>query len=138
MGALGPRPFLVYAPVQTDRTGDSVQELQKELTLLNIKKRVSEAEMSRVIAGLTRELPGRFETSNAVLGSMTAASRYGRPLDYAASLTRRYEMLELANVHRAAALVKPESFVWLIVGDVSQILPQLEALGLGPVEIKDF
>ena len=138
MGALGPRPFLVYAPVQTDRTGDSVQELQKELSLLNSKKRVSEAEMSRVIAGLTRELPGRFETSNAVLGSMTAASRYGRPLDYAASLTRRYEMLELANVHRAAALVKPESFVWLIVGDVSQILPQLEALGLGPVEIKDF
>ena len=38
MGALGPRPFLVYAPVQTDRTGDSVQELQKELDVAQQQK----------------------------------------------------------------------------------------------------
>src|SRR5690606_15243662 len=68
--AMGDRPFLVYAPVQIDRTGDSIAELIRELEAIKTTMPVTQDEMQRVIAGLTRELPGRFETSAAVLGSL--------------------------------------------------------------------
>ncbi|HLF11978.1 MAG TPA: pitrilysin family protein [Gammaproteobacteria bacterium] len=135
-GARGPRPMLVYAPVQTDRTGDSVAELIRELTTIKTSRPIAPNEMSRVIAGSTRELPGQFETAGAVLGSLITSARYGRPLDYAATLTERYEALSLSDLQSAASdLVQPASLIWVIVGDLSQIRSQVEALNIAPVEI---
>src|SRR5690606_18420690 len=73
--AVGDRPFLVYAPVQIDRTGDSIAELLKELRGVKSSAPITPDEMDRVIAGLTRELPGRFETSSAVLSSLVTSAR---------------------------------------------------------------
>jgi zinc protease len=137
-GANGPRPFLVYAPVQTDRTGDSLAELVRELERIKTTAPISQTEMARVIAGSTRELPGQFETSGAVLGSLMSSARYGRPLDYAATLTERFEALTLADLQSEAnAVVHPESLIWVVVGDLSQIRGQVERLGIAPVEIWD-
>jgi zinc protease len=135
-GARGPRPLLVAAPVQTDRTGDSLAELVMELNAIKTTKPIAEPEMARVIAGLTRELPGRYETANAVLGSLISSALYGRPLDYAATLAERYEALDLGDLQAAANdLVQPSRLVWVVVGDLGQIRAQVEALNLGPVEV---
>jgi zinc protease len=133
--AKGPRPFLVFAPVQTDRTGDSLAELIKELTSIKSDRPVSPDEMARVIAGSTRELPGQFQTANAVLASLITSARYGRPLDYAATLTERYEALELNDLESATDVVAPQSLIWVIVGDLDAIRAQVEALGIAPIEI---
>src|SRR5690606_29659015 len=124
------------SPVQIDRAGDSIAELIGELESIKTTAPVTEDEMQRVIAGLTRELPGRFETSAAVLSSLVTSARYGRPLDFAATLTERYEALTLADLQSAAEdLVHPQSLVWIVVGDLRQIRPQVEALGIAPIEI---
>jgi zinc protease len=133
--AKGPRPFLVYAPVQTDRTGDSLAELIRELESIKADRPVSPDEMSRVIAGSTRELPGQFQTAGAVLSSLITSARYGRPLDYAATLKERYEALQLADLESATEFVAPQSLIWVIVGDLAQIRSQVEALGIAPIEI---
>lgn len=135
-GARGPRPFLAYAPVQTDRTGDSLAELVRELEAIKTTKPIDDVEMRRVIAGSTRELPGRYETANAVLGSLVSSALYGRPLDYAGTLTEQYEALTLEDLQSAADdLVKPSQLVWVVVGDLKEIRSQVEALDLGPLEI---
>jgi zinc protease len=135
-GAKGPRPMLVSAPVQTDRTGDSVAELVKELTAITSSRPIETHEMSRVIAGATRGLPGQFETAGAVLASLITSARYGRPLNYAAGLAERYEALSLSDLQTAAnELVKPSGLIWVIVGDLRQIREQVEALGIAPVEV---
>jgi predicted Zn-dependent peptidase len=122
--------------VQTDRTGDSLAELVMELNAIKTTKPIAEPEMARVIAGLTRELPGRYETANAVLGSLISSALYGRPLDYAATLAERYEALDLGDLQAAANdLVQPSRLVWVVVGDLGQIRAQVEALNLGPVEV---
>jgi zinc protease len=132
----GMRPFFVNAPVQTDRTGEALAELIKELDALKTTKPVTEAEMNRVIAGLTRGLPGSFETSGSVLGSLVTSARYGRPLDYAATLTERYRALQLADLQSAANdIVQPRSLIWVIVGDLAQIRGQIEKLNLAPIEV---
>jgi zinc protease len=134
--ARGDRPMLVYAPVQTDRTGDSLRELVRELNAITTSKPIAQNEMDRVIAGLTRELPGRFETAGAVLGSMITSANYGRPLDYAATLTERYQALSLPDLQSAASdIVHPESLIWVVVGDLSKIRSQVEALDIAPVEV---
>jgi zinc protease len=133
--AKGPRPFLVFAPVQTDRTGDSLAELIRELESIKNDRPVSDEEMARVIAGSTRELPGQFQTASAVLSSLITSARYGRPLDYAATLTERYQALELSDLEAATEVVSPQSLIWVIVGDLGQIRAQVEALKIAPLEV---
>ena len=136
--ATGPRPFLVYAPVQTDRTGDSLGELIRELETIKTSRPVTEEEMARVIAGSTRELPGQFETAGAVLGSLITSARYGRPLDYAARLTESYESLRLQDLQAAAEdIVQPNALTWIVVGDLNQIRDQVDSLGIAPIEVWD-
>jgi zinc protease len=136
--ASGPRPFLVYAPVQTDRTGDSLAELIRELETIKTSRQITDEEMARVIAGSTRELPGQFETAGAVLGSLITSARYGRPLDYAARLTESFEALRLQDLQSAAEdVVQPDALTWIIVGDLAQIRDQIEALEIAPIEIWD-
>jgi zinc protease len=135
-GAKGQQPFIVYAPVQTDRTGDALVELIMELESVKTSRPITESEMSRVIAGSTRELPGRFETARAVLGSLVGSARYGRPLDYPAMLTERYESLTLNEVQAAAGdVIHPDSLIWVIVGDLNEIRGQIDPLGIAPLEI---
>jgi zinc protease len=133
--AAGPRPFLIVAAVETARTGDSLVELVRELEAIGSTRPVAEAEMSRVVAGATRSLPGSYETVSAVLSSLMTSARYGRPLDYAATLAERYEALGLEDLREAALDVHPESVVWMIVGDLAAIRSQVAAVGLAPVEI---
>jgi zinc protease len=136
MDARGQRPFLVYAPVQTDRTGDSLNELVRELDAIRGSEPIRPAEMARVVAGSMRELPGQFQTVNAVLDSLTTSARYGRPLDYAATLTERLEALQLPELQAAAEeVVMPQSLIWLVVGDLAEIREQVEATGIGPIEV---
>ncbi len=137
--AAGQRPFLIYAPVQTDRTGDAVAELIAEVDAIQGPRPITEDEMARTIAGATRGLPGRFQTARAVLNSLIESERYGRPLDYAASLTPRYEALELRDLQSAAdEIVRPGSLTWLIVGDLGQVRGPVESLGIAPVEVWNF
>ncbi|HEU4617955.1 MAG TPA: pitrilysin family protein, partial [Gammaproteobacteria bacterium] len=135
-GAKGPRPFLVYAPVQTDKTADSLSEIVRELTTLKTTRPITADEMRSAIAGLTRELPGRFETNQSVLSSLATSARYGRPLDYAATLGERYEALKLGDLQSAADdVIHPESLIWVVVGDLSKIRAPVEALEIGPVQV---
>lgn len=134
--AQGQRPFLVYAPVQTDRTGDSLLELMRELESIKTSRPVTQDEMDLVIASSTRELPGQYETAQAVLNSLITSARYGRPLDYAASLTEAFGELELSDLQSAANdLVNPNSLTWIIVGDLALIRDQVVVLEIAPLEI---
>src|SRR5690606_37821742 len=134
--AKGDRPFLVYAPVQIDRTADSIAELIRELEAIKTTAPVTELEMNRVIAQLTRELPGSCETAGSVLGSLVSSASYGRPLDFAAMVTERYVALTLVDLLAAAKdVVQPESLVWVVGGDLGQIREPIETIGIAPFEI---
>jgi len=137
LSARGPRLLLVYAPVQTDRTGNSIAELIRELRSIRGSRPVEASEMQRVIAGLTRELPGRFETAGAVLNSMLESATYGRALDYPASLAERYSALSLTDLQHETRILHPGSVLWLVVGDLSKIRSQIEVLDIAPIEIWD-
>jgi zinc protease len=137
--ARGQRPYLVYAPVQTDKTKESIAELLKELKNFKTTRPATAAELKRTVDNNTRSLPGSYETSGDVLGSLTSSLRFGRPWNYPATLKADYEALDLGDISAAAAeAVRPDSLIWVIVGDRAKIEAGVASLGLGPIEVKSM
>jgi zinc protease len=128
-------PYIVTAPVQADRTGESIQVLIDQYRDFLADKGVSDAEARRTIDGSVRQIPGGFETSAAVLNALRTNALYGRADDYWETLGPRYQALDPAAMDAAARrILKASDFVWVVVGDAKVVRPQLEALGLAVEE----
>jgi len=128
-------PYLIYAPVQTDKTGASIAAMRDDISAFLGGKGVTPEEMSRTIDGAVRELPGQFETADAVMGGMEANVLYHRPDNYYETLASRYRALTAASMDAAAkAAIDPAKLTWVVVGDAAKVKPQLETLGI-PVEV---
>jgi predicted Zn-dependent peptidase len=128
-------PYIISAPVQADRTGDSIAALNQQIGEFLGAKGVTGDELTRLVANNVSALPGRFETAQAVLGAMISNSLFGRPDNYQEQLAAKYRGLNQASVDQALRqAVDPKSFVWVVVGDAKTVRPQLDKLGL-PVEV---
>jgi zinc protease len=128
-------PYMINAPVQADRTGDSIRAIQEQVREFLGEKGVTPAELEREINGATRELAGRFETSSAVLSAMQQNDIRNRPDDFYDDIAQRYRAMTAEQLDAAArGALNPDRFVWVVVGDAATVGPQLEDLGL-PVEL---
>ena len=124
-------PYIINAPVQADRTGDSIRVLMEQINAFNGANGVSAAEHTRTINGNIRQLPGQFETAAAILGALRANDIYNRPDTYWEAVAGRYRSMTATDMDRAArAVIDPRRFVWVVVGDASVVRPQLRGLGL--------
>ena len=128
-------PFIISAPVQSDKTGDSMKELIAELTAYLGSKGTTEEELVRTVNGNVRRLPGSFETGGAVFGGVNTILNFGRPDDYYEKLPAKYEAMKAADVDAAGrAKLNVDKLTWVVVGDASVVKSQLEMLGM-PVEV---
>ena len=137
--ARGQRPFMVYAPVQTDKTGPSLLELKKEISAYLGDKPPMKNELERARLDEVRSLPGQFETANAVLNSLLSSKRFNRQYNYPESLVEKYNNLTLDDLSRAAEeVLHPEKLTWIIIGDAEKIKEEVEAAGLGKVSVQSM
>lgn len=121
----------ISAPVQADRTGDSIKELRSELTTYLGDKGVTAEELERTVNGNVRELPGRFETSSDVLSGMRSIVKFDRPDDYYEKLAEKYQSMTAPEIDAAARKAfSVDDLVYVVVGDASVVKPQLDGLGL--------
>ena len=132
----GQRPYLASASVQTDQTGPAMAEILREYTAFVSNKPATEPELELVKRNRTRQLPGSYETNNALLGSISTLVEYGLPdtdlYDYAGKV----EAVDLVAVKKVAReYLKPQDFVWVVAGDLKKIKPQIEKLGLGKITV---
>jgi zinc protease len=135
MGAKGQRPWLITAPVEIDRTADSIQELVAELDRFVGEQPATDEEIDRIRANRIRSLPGRYETSAAVLGAISNIVSYGWPDDQVVREQVRTEEITAAEIHDAAATLDSNALTWVIVGDLAKIEAPVRALNLGEVVI---
>lgn len=136
--ARGQRPFIVYAPVQTDRTMESLQEIQKELEAIRGVEPVTPDELEKTKAQKTRTLGGRWETLGAVAGSIAEMVRFGLPDDYWDTYRDEVLQLKLDDLTSVATdMIEPGRLVWVVVGDREKIEPGIRELGLGEIRLID-
>jgi len=132
--ARGQRPFIVFAPVQSDRTTESVQEIVNELQGIVGERPVTDAELDRVVRSRTRTLPGSWETNGAVLGSIAEIEQFGLPDDHFDTLADRIRGLTTEELNQIARrVIRPDRVIWVVVGDKESIEEGLRGLDLGPV-----
>jgi predicted Zn-dependent peptidase len=127
-------PLLVFAPVQTDKTGESIIAAKKDIAEFLTAKGTTEAERNQTINSQILSLPGSFETSSDLLGAMMRNQLLGRPDDYYEKLPAIYRAMTPADMDKAAReAIDPDRLIWVVVGDAKLVRPQLDAVGL-PVE----
>ncbi|MBU0822983.1 MAG: insulinase family protein [Alphaproteobacteria bacterium] len=123
--------WVAVAPVQADRTGDSIKELQSDLKTFLADKGVTKEELERTVNGSVRELPGSFETSADVLAGLRQIVKFGRPDNYYETLPATYEAMTAAEIDAAARkALSTDDLVYVVVGDAAVVKPQLDGLGL--------
>jgi zinc protease len=128
-------PLLVFAPVQTDKTGESIAAALADIRGFLGANGISGDELGRTINNQVLSLAGEFETSGALLGGIMRNASLRRPDDYYTRLPQRYRAMTAAELDRAArAAIDPGKLVWVVVGDAAKVRPQLEALHM-PVEV---
>ena len=128
-------PYIIQAPVQQNQTGPSIAATREMISNFLTTSGVTDEEMNRIILGNTRQLPGQFETSGAILGALRSNALYNRPDDYWSTIADRYRAMDKATLDATARrYINPNNFVWVVVGDAERVRPQLDALGL-PVEV---
>ncbi|WP_296674947.1 pitrilysin family protein [Novosphingobium sp.] len=132
---LGPRALIVTAPVQADRTGDSIKLLLADMAAFPAAKPVDKVELARVTDGNIRGLPNRFQTNLQVLGAVVNNERLGRPDNYISTLASRYRAIDAPAIDAMAkTYLGREGLTFVVVGDAKVVEPQLKGLGL-PVEV---
>jgi zinc protease len=136
--ARGPRPFIAYAPVQTDKTRESIVELQKELRGILGERPITPDELKRAQASLTLTLPGSWETMGAVAASIGDIVAFGLDDRYFDTYAERVRAQTVATVTAAAAkVVQPDHMVWVVVGDRARIEASIKELKLGEIHLVD-
>ncbi|HSL24161.1 MAG TPA: pitrilysin family protein [Vicinamibacterales bacterium] len=136
--ARGQRPWIMYAPVQTDKTKESMQELVKELRDVTGGRPLSAQELTEAKDRQTRTLAGRWETGRAIGGAIEEIVTFGLPEDYYQTFAEKVHAVTVPDVTKALAkTVVPDRTVWVVIGDRAKIEAGVRELKLGEVRALD-
>jgi zinc protease len=134
MEARGQRPLLIIAPVQTDKTKESMVEVAKEIRGVAGERPLAGEEFASVMRNQTLRLPGSFETLQSLQGAAFRMINLGYPDDYFAKYASNVRALDEATLNAAAkAYVRPEEVVWLVIGDLKKVEAGIRELGFGEI-----
>ena len=127
--------YVISAPVQADKTGDALAELNSQVNQFLSTKGVTQEELKRTIASNVNELPGQFETGGSVISALMGMDLLKRPDNYYELLPAKYHAQTTQTLDKAIrGVIDPKGFTWIVVGDAAKVRPQLEKLGL-PIEV---
>ena len=136
--AKGQRPWLAIAPVQIDKTAESMVEMQREIgDFASSKAPITDAEIARAKADNVRSLPGAYETGAGVLESVGNIVRYHRPDNYIQMFKSRIDNMSDAAIRSTTTNLVSAGLTWVVVGDLSKIEAPIRALNLGEVSVVD-
>lgn len=129
------RLLLVRAPVRSDVAIDAVREIRLLVHELATVRPMTEGELTQTVGELTMSLSNRWETVDAVAGSVAQIVRVGMPVtDYWKSYPSHIAALTRDEVTAVARSLDASSlWAWVIVGDRSQLEAPLRAAKIGRV-----
>jgi zinc protease len=138
LSARGQGPFVAYAPVQSDKTKESILELQKELHAVLAERPITSAELSLAQKNRTLSLAGLWETIDAVANSISEIVNFRLEDDYFTTFAKKVRALSVNDISNATKkTLHPDQLVWIVVGDREKIESGLRELGWGEIFLLD-
>jgi zinc protease len=136
--AQGDSAFVAQAPVQTDKTKESIVELDKELHDVFGARPISAAELSKDQDNRTLRLAGSRETMNEVGDAIENIVEYHLPDDYFSTYAGKVRALSTTDLTSAGkSFLNPDQLVWVVVGDLAKVEAGIRELNLGTVHVVD-
>ena len=128
------RPLITTAPVQSDKTAESVLEIYNEFSAITGEKPATVDELARAMDKKVLTLPGRWETAAAVERDLANMVRFGLDDEYWNTYSQKVRSVKLEQVNSTAkTLINTEQMIWVIVGDMKENGKKIEDLKLGKV-----
>jgi zinc protease len=122
--------------VQAKFTAESLAEYEKELEAFS-SGALRDGELRQSKEAIIRGLPAALETNDAVSSSMATLAHVGLPLDWYRRLPGLVAAVDAAEVARVARqYFRPERMAVVVVGPPGDSRQKIEALGLGPLEVR--
>ena len=136
--ARGQRIWMVMAPVQTDKTKESLSEVVRELRTAVADRPFTTAEINDAKDRQVKRLAGRWESGANVASALGEIETYGLPKDYYTTYADVVRNTSDAQVNAAARkFISPSRLVWVVIGDRAKIEAGIMSLDLGKVQILD-
>ncbi len=130
----GQQVFFVLAPVQTDKTKESMVEVIKEIRAVAGERPVAGEEFESIMRNMSSRLPGRFETLSALEGAAIDQVNLGLADNYWATYGANVRKLTEAQLSAAGKkFVQPDDIVWIVIGDLSKIEKGISELNYGQI-----
>ena len=132
----GQRAFMVFAPVQTDKTKESMLEVAKEIKGVAGERPLAGEEYASIMRNMTSRLAGRFATLSSLESAAITSLNLGLPDTYWSAYAGNIRGLTEAQLAAASGkFVRPGELVWLVIGDLRRIEAGVRELGWGEVTI---
>lgn len=125
----GNGPFSTYGAIVRESTVPAIREIFAEVKRIRTDL-VSAEELEAAKAYLIRQLPARFETTDATAATILRLPISDLPLDEFATRPARIAKITAEDVKRVArAYLRPETLRLVVLGDAQVVREGLEAFG---------
>ncbi|MGH9222118.1 MAG: M16 family metallopeptidase, partial [Vicinamibacterales bacterium] len=125
-------PFFATAGVQTDKTGNALEEFFNELN--RILEPVPAEELTKAKNYVALGFPGEFETTGDLARKLEELVAYNLPDDTFTNFVAAVSTVTAADLQRLAArYIQPDKMAVVVVGDRKVIEGPIRQLNLGPV-----
>ncbi len=132
----GPGPFVARAAVATPVTVAAVLDILAELERIR-RGPIRAEELAAARDYLVGVFPLHFETPGPIAAAVAGLHVHELPDEELTAYREKLEAVELTEVERAAREhIDLDRLAVVLVGDASAFLAELEAAGLGPVEVE--
>ncbi len=133
--SFGPLALAITAPIQSDRTADTIRTLMAEMREFATDSGVRPEELQRVREGKVQRLATLYRSNREILDQVQMNDMLRRPADYLGQLAAILRAINAEAINQAAGLyLHPEGLQFVIVGDRAAVETQLRGLNL-PIEI---
>ncbi len=130
-------PFVISTAVQSEVTGEAIQETLKEITRMQSEE-ISQDELTLATSYLAGVFPIRYETTASIASALATLVTYGLPETYYDTYRAMIAGVSTASVLSAARNhVKADELQVVVVGNPEIIKAPIEALGLGQLEVRE-
>jgi zinc protease len=131
-------PFFAGASVVTAKTDSSLIEFFKELRKVR-EEPVPDTEVAKAKAYIALGLPSDFETTSDTANQLLDLLAHDLPLDTYDHYIPRIQAVTAADIQRVARRhLDPDKFAVVVVGDRKTIADGIQALGEGPIVLRDL
>lgn len=125
--------FVISGSVRSEVTAESLDLILGVVD--GAREGFPRAEIAKGVDFITRATPGRWATADAVADETAALAVEGLPWDFQQRTLEAMARLGPDDLASAMAGLAPEGWATVIVADAEQVVPGIEALGVGTVEV---